>query len=148
MANNVQEFDVTLSIDILKNQLTNLFKDPIQGALMSECMIDLIGNDSSKLGILCRTALNIAPDIRYKVGDEVLCKASSMSTWNWNRQEMQNQGLIKDNHLKAIIREINKYAVYPYEVEFSYIPDKSTIISTTTENVTNNTIKQKIENFI
>ena len=121
----IREFDVSIGEDNVQERLKELFKDPEHGAIMAECIVSLMDHSESKLSVLFQTTVKINRPIIYSVGDEVLCNISYISTWRWNEIEMINQGIIKDNHIKATIKQIKKHSAYPYMIEYTYIHDNT-----------------------
>lgn len=123
---NIKEFDVSVGEDDLQECLKELFKDPEHGAIMAECIVSLMDHNESNLSVLFQTAIKINKPIIYSVGDEVLCNINYMSTWRWDETEMKNQGMIKDNHIKATIKQIRKYSTCPYVIEYTCIRNNTT----------------------
>ena len=121
----IREFDVSIGEDNVQERLKELFKDPEHGAIMAECIVSLMDHSESKLSVLFQATVKINRPIIYSVGDEVLCNISYISTWRWNEIEMINQGIIKDNHIKATIKQIKKHSAYPYMIEYTYIHDNT-----------------------
>lgn len=124
--NNIKEFDVSVGEDYLQERLKELFKDPEHGAIMAECIVSLMDHSESKLSVLFQTTIKINRPIIYSVGDEVLCNINYISTWGWDETEMKNQGMIKDNHIKATIKQVKKHSTYPYVIEYTYIHNNTT----------------------
>lgn len=122
----IREFDVSIGEDNVQERLKELFKDPEHGAIMAECIVSLMDHSESKLSVLFQTTVKINRPIIYSVGDEVLCNINYISTWKWNQTEMKNQGMIKDDHIKATIKQIKKHSAYPYMIEYTYIHDNTT----------------------
>ena len=122
----IKEFAVSLGEDNVQERLKELFKDPEHGAIMAECIVSLMDHSESKLSVLFQTTVKINRPIIYSIGDEVLCNINYISTWRWNQTEMENQGMIKDDHIKATIKQIKKYFDYPYTIEYTYIHDNTT----------------------
>ena len=122
----IKEFDVSIGEDHVQERLKELFKDPEHGAIMAECIVSLMDHSEAKLSVLFQTTLKINRPIIYSVGDEVLCNTNYISTWRWNETEMINQGMIKDNHIKATIKQIKKHSSHPYMIEYTYIHDNGT----------------------
>ena len=122
----IREFDVSIGEDNVQERLKELFKDPEHGAIMAECIVSLMDHSESKLSVLFQTTVKINRAIIYSVGDEVLCNINYISTWRWDETEMKNQGMIKDDHIKATIKQIKKYSTHPYVIECSYIHDNTT----------------------
>lgn len=123
---NIKEFAVSVGEDNVQERLKELFKDPEHGAIMAECIVSLMDHSESKLSVLFQTTVKINKPIIYSVGDEVLCNINYISTWRWNETEMENQGMIKDDHIKATIKQIKKHSTYPYMIEYTYIHDNTT----------------------
>ena len=121
----IREFDVSIGEDNVQERLKELFKDPEHGAMMAECIVSLMDHSESKLSVLFQTIIKINRPIIYSVGDEVLCNIVYISTWRWNEIEMINQGMIKDNHIKATIKQIKKHSAHPYMIEYTYIHDNT-----------------------
>ena len=126
----IREFDVSIGEDNVQERLKELFKDPEHGAIMAECIVSLMDHSESKLSVLFQTTVKINRPIIYSVGDEVLCNINYISTWRWNQTEMENQGMIKDDHIKATIKQIKKHSAYPYMIEYTYIHDNTTEVCT------------------
>lgn len=122
----IREFYVSIGEDNVQERLKELFKDPEHGAIMAECIVSLMDHSESKLSVLFKTTVKINRPIIYSVGDEVLCDINYISTWRWNQTEMENQGMIKDDHIKATIKQIKKHSAYPYMIEYTYIHDNNT----------------------
>ena len=122
----IKEFAVSLGEDNVQERLKELFKDPEHGAIMAECIVSLMDHSESKLSVLFQTTVKINRPIIYSIGDEVLCNINYISTWRWNQTEMKNQGMIKDDHIKATIKQIKKHSDYPYMIEYTYIHDNNT----------------------
>lgn len=122
----IKEFDVSIGEDKVQECLKELFKDPEHGAIMAECIVNLMDHSESKLSVLFQTTVKINRPLIYSVGDEVLCNINCISTWRWNETEMKNQGMIKDDHIKATIKQIKKHSVHPYVIEYTYIHDNTT----------------------
>ena len=122
----IREFDVSIGEDNVQERLKELFKDPEHGAIMAECIVSLMDHSESKLSVLFQTTVKINRPIIYSVGDEVLCNINYISTWRWNQTEMENQGMIKDDHIKATIKQIKKHSAYPYMIEYTCIHDNTT----------------------
>ena len=122
----IREFDVSIGEDNVQERLKELFKDPEHGAIMAECIVSLMDHSESKLSVLFQTTVKINRPLIYSVGDEVLCNINYISTWRWNQTEMKNQGMIKDDHIKATIKEIKKHSIRPYVIEYKYIHDNNT----------------------
>ena len=122
----IREFDVSIGEDNVQERLKELFKDPEHGAIMAECIVSLMDHSESKLSVLFQTTVKINRPIIYSVGDEVLCNINYISTWRWDETEMKNQGMIKDDHIKATIKQIKKYSVHPYMIEYTCIHDNTT----------------------
>ena len=122
----IREFDVSIGEDNVQERLKELFKDPEHGAIMAECIVSLMDHSESNLSVLFQTTIKINKPIIYSVGDEVLCNINYISTWRWDETEMKNQGMIKDDHIKATIKQIKKYSVHPYMIEYTYIHDNTT----------------------
>lgn len=127
---NIKEFDVSIGEDCVQEHLKELFKDPEHGAIMAECIVSLMDHSESKLSVLFQATIKINKPIIYSVGDEVLCNINYISTWAWDETEMNNQGMIKDNHIKATIKQIKKYTNYPYVIEYTYIHNNTTEVRT------------------
>ena len=121
----IREFDVSIGEDNVQERLKELFKDPEHGAIMAECIVSLMDHSESKLSVLFQTTVKINRPIIYSIGDEVLCDIAYISTWRWNEIEMKNQGMIKDDHIKATIKQIKKHSAYPYMIEYTYIHDNT-----------------------
>ena len=126
----IREFDVSIGEDNVQERLKELFKDPEHGAMMAECIVSLMDHSESKLSVLFQTTVKINRPIIYSIGDEVLCNINYISTWRWNQTEMENQGMIKDDHIKATIKQIKKHFDYPYMIEYTYIHDNTTEVYT------------------
>ena len=126
----IREFDVSVGEDKVQERLKELFKDPEHGAIMAECIVSLMDHSESKLSVLFQTTVKINRPLIYSVGDEVLCNINYISTWRWNQTEMENQGMIKDDHIKATIKQIKKHFDYPYMIEYTYIHDNTTEVYT------------------
>ena len=126
----IREFDVSIGEDNVQERLKELFKDPEHGAIMAECIVSLMDHSESKLSVLFQTTVKINRPLIYSVGDEVLCNINYISTWRWNQTEMENQGMIKDDHIKATIKQIKKHFDYPYMIEYTYIHDNTTEVYT------------------
>src|SRR5574344_1072668 len=122
---NIKEFDVSVGEDYLQEHLKELFKDPEHGAIMAECIVSLMDHNESNLSILFQTTIKKNRPIIYSVGDEVLCNIDHVLTWEWTEKEMIDQGMIKDNHIKATIKQVKKYSTYPYVIEYTYIHDNT-----------------------
>ena len=122
----IREFDVSIGEDNVQERLKELFKDPEHGAIMAECIVSLMDHSESKLSVLFQTTVKINRPVIYSIGDEVLCNINYISTWRWNQTEMENQGMIKDDHIKATIKQIKKHSAYPYMIEYTYINDNNT----------------------
>ena len=122
----IREFDVSVGEDSVQERLKELFKDPEHGAIMAECIVSLMDHSESKLSVLFQTTVKINRPIIYSVGDEVLCNINYISTWRWNETEMKKQGMIKDDHIKATIKQIKKHSVRPYMIEYTCIHDNTT----------------------
>lgn len=122
----IKEFAVSLGEDNVQERLKELFKDPEHGAIMAECIVSLMDHSESKLSVLFQTTVKINRPIIYSIGDEVLCNINYISTWRWNQTEMKNQGMIKDDHIKATIKQIKKHSAYPYMIEYTGIHDNTT----------------------
>lgn len=148
MTKKLIDFQVTVNTELLENQLTKLFKDENHGAMLSECITELLSNDERKLAILFNSILNINPDIKYQIGDHVLCNHSYMSTWNWERKEMEKLGLIKDNTIKGVIIDVNKFNPEPYIIEYDGIFSKKTEVEKMTESVSIKTIIRLLDDFV
>lgn len=123
---NIKEFAVSIGEDYVQERLKELFKDPEHGAIMAECIVSLMDHNESKLSVLFQAVIKINIPIIYSVGDIVLCNINYISTWAWDETEMKKQGMIKDNHIKATIKQIKKYAAYPYVIEYTYIHNNTT----------------------
>ena len=123
---NIKEFAVSIGEDYVQERLKELFKDPEHGAIMAECIVSLMDHNESKLSVLFQAVIKINIPIIYSVGDIVLCNINYISTWVWDETEMKKQGMIKDNHIKATIKQIKKYAAYPYVIEYTYIHNNTT----------------------
>ena len=128
--NKIREFDVSVGEDKVQERLKELFKDPEHGAIMAECIVSLMDHSESKLSVLFQTTVKINRPIIYSIGDEVLCDINYISTWKWNEIAMKNQGMIKDDHIKATIQQIKKHFDYPYMIEYTYIHDNTTEVCT------------------
>ena len=126
----IREFDVSIREDNVQERLKELFKDKEHGAIMAECIVSLMDHSESKLSVLFQTTVKINRPLIYSVGDEVLCNINYISTWRWNQTEMENQGMIKDDHIKATIKQIKKHFDYPYMIEYTYIHDNTTEVYT------------------
>ena len=127
------EITINFTKDEISQRLRETFK-PEHAKDMTDCILDLI-ESSSDLEVIFKLTLGIKPELNYSVGEHIICKINSLSTYSWDKEMMKEQGLIKEDHISVRITEAKKYSANPYTVAYNYISDSDQKIRKATSTI-------------
>lgn len=118
--------NVKVSIDEMEQRLKQVFKAEHKD-LMTECLMDLFQDQEANLETVFKSSLGIRPTIEYAVGDEVIVKLNSLTTYYMDKAKSETEGYVKDGNVIGVIKKIKKFHSFPYNVEYKFIcKDKGT----------------------
>jgi len=140
MTNKERYFDIELNKDEIAHLVKKTFNTEHR-ELMTECLMDLLRDDTSGLKALCKASMGITPQIDYVVGDRVIVQMLALSDWQFDKDKMQEAGMLKDGCVEVTIESIQKFNHTPYTVMYRFIhkdtgEDRSTTNSVSSSYVT------------
>ena len=92
---------------------------------MSECIVDLLIDNGTKMDILFKCMLGIYQSLDYSVGETVIVATNSLLTWDFDKKIMREKNILRtyqgQDYIEARIVSANRYKSYPYEIKYMYL---------------------------
>lgn len=137
--------------DVQKALLTHL-KDPTDLKL-AETIVGYLAIQDNALPGLMKALMGIYPDTKYKKGDMVWVKFSTLPSWKMDKNQTKTlphyspeTAYDREGRILAQITEVNVYNSSPYTIEFSVY--EGGLIKQITYTVADHSIAFKEESFL
>ena len=112
-----------ISVRLSESEIKEAFKQHFTGPhkdLFSDAVYELIGSDDWKLERLFKAAIGIIPKQLYGIGTKILVPTDHangyISTYKWDMERMESEGLIVDNRVEVTVMHYNPWEFSPYKV--------------------------------
>lgn len=89
--------------------------------LISQVIIDNLSETEVGLTQLYKAFSGLKDQLKYKAGQVVWVKVSTLYSWRIEKDKMVQAGMIHQDQVMALITEINETKLLPYKIKYAYI---------------------------
>lgn len=111
---------VEITPDNVREFLRVVFKDEHKER-MTNAIVGVLEDDPDKLGVVFKASLGMLPPIKYKKGDRVICNYHALDSWQFDKDAMRSNGMIRDEMMLVTIKEVKEFRPEPYTVSYTYM---------------------------
>lgn len=114
------EVRITLQENDIKKAIESAVTGPNK-ELVAEALFEILMDaGTTEMDAFIKAVLGIVPELKYSLGQEVIIRTNSVGEWDFDREIMEQKGMLKDGKIKAIISKTSRYARSPYKVLYKY----------------------------
>jgi hypothetical protein len=111
--------NITLTNSDLKKAINATVTGPQKG-LVARALFVQLSEDNDKAEFFIKATLGIEPELKYSRLENVFIRASGLSDWSWDKEYMEQNGMLKDGHVPGVIIALEPFKTQSYTVRYKY----------------------------
>lgn len=112
--------DVKVSVESIRDSLRKLIVS-VHSNLITDVIIGNLDKTDVGFDQLYKALSGVQELPKFKVGDHVMIKVTSLYTWQFDQAKTEDAGLTLQGRIKCLIIDIDPYKKDPYEVSYKAI---------------------------
>jgi hypothetical protein len=124
-----KENNDTMSVEYRMGEIRKVIKGMItheHSELIADCLMEELKNTDAGIRNFMLSTFGVKTtleDLGFSIGDRISIDTRNVSTWNWNKSEMQKKQLILNDTIEANISDYDRTKSSPIRINYQYIND-------------------------
>jgi hypothetical protein len=140
----------TISVEITTEDVKQLLAKHLVIAdkeKFAELIIGHLSKSSVSLEHIYKALIGIYPEFNYKEGDWVYVPLDALPVWRMDKEKTKALPKVMGNNIPCEITKVDTYQEACYDIDFTYIPKDSDVLTVEHYSIKESYIARKVENI-